>query len=46
MVYYKLVKVTINILDLIKVIFKLFIKQYNILNSIIDDRDKVFMLKF
>lgn len=46
MIYYKLVKIVINILSLVKVIFNIIIKYYNILNFIINKKDTVFILKF
>ena len=46
MVYYEPVKVTINALDLTKVIVNIIICHYKILKSIIMNRDLLFTSKF
>ena len=46
MVYYKLNKIIINTLDFIKVIINKIIRYYSLLNSIIIDKDLLFILKF
>ena len=46
MVYYKLVKVTINTLGLAKVIVNIIVQYYNLPNLIVFDRGLVFYSKF
>ena len=46
MVYYKLIKVTINALSLVKVIINIIICYYKVLKSIIIDQDPLFISKF
>ena len=45
-VYYKLVKITINISGLIKVIIDVVIYYYNIFKSIVINQNLLFTLKF
>ena len=45
-VYYKLVKVTINALGLAKVILDVVVWHYSLLNSIVSDRGLLFTSKF
>ena len=45
-VYYKLIKIIINILDFIKVIINVIIKYYNLLNLIVINQRFFFILKF
>ena len=45
-IYYKLVKVVINVLKLVKVIFNIKIWQYNLSNSIITNSSLLFIFKF
>lgn len=44
-IYYKSIKVTINILDLAKVIIDIMVRYYGIPKSIITDRGLLFILK-
>ena len=46
MVYYKLVKVTINVSGLVKVIIDMVVRHHSLLDSIISDCRLVFTLKF
>ena len=46
MVYYKPVKVTINILRLAKVIIEVGLQHHSFLDSIISDREAIFISKF
>ncbi len=46
MVYYKPIKMIINILALAKVIIETIMQQYGLFNSIFSDPDLVFILKF
>lgn len=45
-VYYKLVKITINILSLVKVIINIVVRHYGVLGSIIMDQSLLFISKF
>ena len=45
-IHYKLVKVTINIPDLVEVIFNIVFRYYSILDSVISISDLVFTSKF
>ena len=45
-VYYKLVKLTINTLKLAKVIINMIVQYYNFANSIIGDRGAIFTFEF
>ena len=44
--YYELVKITINILSLAKIIINMVICHHNIFNSIVIDPDLLFISKF
>ena len=46
MIYYKLIKITINIPGLVKVIIDIMIRHHGLFNSIITDRGLLFMSKF
>ncbi len=46
MIYYKPVKVTIDISGLVKVIIDVVVRHYNIFKSIVIDQGLLFMLKF
>lgn len=46
MVYYKVIRITIDILELAKVIIDVIVRYYGILESIISDQGSVFNLKF
>ena len=46
MVHYELVKVTINALDLIKVIINMVVRHHKVLESIITNQDSLFISKF
>ena len=46
MVYYKLIKIIINILSFIKIIINIVIKYYNFLNLIIINKSLLFTSKF
>ncbi len=46
MVYYELVKVTIDALALAEVIIKAVMRHYGLPDSIVSDRGSVFTLKF
>ena len=46
MVYYKVVKTTIDALGLAEVIIEVVVKHYGFLESIISDRDSLFNSKF
>ena len=46
MVYYKYVKITIDILSLIKVIINVVIYYHDIFKSIITNQNSIFILKF
>ena len=46
MVYYVLVKITINALGLAKVIINVMVHYYRVLELILTDRDSLFISKF
>ena len=46
MIYYKLIKISIDILGLAKVIINIVIKYYDLLNLIIIDKSLLFNSKF
>ena len=46
MVYYKLIKVTINALSLAKVIINMVVKHHGLLNSIVTNQKLLFISKF
>ncbi len=46
MIYYKPVKVTINASALVEVIIKAVVQYHGLLDSIVNDRDLVFISKF
>ena len=46
MIHYKLVKITINDLSLIKIIIDIVMRHYGLLNSIITNRKLLFISKF
>ncbi len=46
MIYYKPVKITINIPDLVKVIINVVIRPYGVPKSIITDQGLLFISKF
>ena len=45
-VYYKSIKITINISDLIEIIIDIIVRHYNLLNLIIISQKMFFTLKF
>ena len=46
MIYYKAVKVTINILEQAKIIFDMVVWPYGLFNSIVFDKGLLFIFKF
>ena len=46
MVYYKLIKITINILGLSKVIINMIVQYYDLSNTIVTEKGFLFTLKF
>ena len=46
MIYYELVKITINTLDLIEIILDMILQYYSLFNSIISDQGLFTILKF
>lgn len=46
MVYYKPIKVTINVAGLAKIIINIVVRHHGLLKSIINDKNSIFILKF